>query len=115
MPIYEYVCKKCGQKTEVIQRIGEAPLRVCPHCGGRLKKAISAPAIQFKGSGWYITDYARAKKESGTGAKAEADGGEKTGDKADKTDKTEKAGQAEKVSRSEKSDKPGGKADKKKT
>jgi putative FmdB family regulatory protein len=112
MPIYEYVCGKCGQKTEVIQRVGEAPLKVCPHCGGRLKKAISAPAIQFKGSGWYITDYARAKKESGTGAKAEADGGEKAADKTEKTEKAEKAGHADRVAKSEK---PAGKTDKKKT
>ena len=77
MPIYEYVCEKCGEKTEVIQRMGAAPLRVCPHCGGKkLKKAFSAPAIQFKGSGFYITDYARGSgdgppKKSG-GEKSEA-------------------------------------------
>ena len=63
MPIYEYVCQSCKRKTEVLQRISEKPLKICPHCGGGLKKAFSAPAIQFKGSGWYITDYARAKKE----------------------------------------------------
>ena len=62
MPIYEYLCEKCRKKTEVIQRIGERPLRVCPHCGGKLKKAISAPAIQFKGSGFYITDYGKDGK-----------------------------------------------------
>jgi putative FmdB family regulatory protein len=100
MPIYEYVCGKCGRKTEVIQRVGEAPLKVCPHCGGRLKKAISAPAIQFKGSGWYVTDYARAKRESGSGAKAESEGGEKT---AEKSEPGEKRGDAEKTPKSEKS------------
>ena len=63
MPIYEYECQKCGKRTEAIQRIGEKPLKICPHCGGKLKKLASAPAIQFKGSGWYVTDYARAKKE----------------------------------------------------
>ena len=113
MPIYEYVCAKCGQKTEVIQRMGDAPLKVCPHCGGRLKKAISAPAIQFKGSGWYVTDYARAKKESGSSAKADADGGD--GDKeksAEKTEKTEKSVDSGKVSKSEK---PSSKSDKKKS
>jgi putative FmdB family regulatory protein len=108
MPIYEYVCGKCGKKTEVIQRVGEAPLKVCPHCSGRLKKAISAPAIQFKGSGWYVTDYARAKQESGSGAKADSE----TGEKADKTEKTEKRGDSEKTSKSEKSP---AKSDKKKT
>lgn len=63
MPIYEYACGACGRKTEAIQRVGEKPLRICPYCGGKLKKAFSAPAVHFKGSGWYVTDYARAKKE----------------------------------------------------
>jgi putative FmdB family regulatory protein len=94
MPIYEYVCTKCGKKTEVIQRVGEAPLRVCPHCGGKLKKAISAPAIQFKGSGWYVTDYARAKQEGGSkkssGSSSESD------EKSDKSEKSEKAEPSEK-------------------
>lgn len=63
MPIYEYICQSCKGKTEVLQRLRERPLRICPHCGGKLKKAFSAPAIQFKGTGWYVTDYARAKKE----------------------------------------------------
>jgi putative FmdB family regulatory protein len=89
MPIYEYVCGKCGKKTEVIQRVGEAPIKVCPHCGGPLKKAISAPAIQFKGSGWYVTDYARAKKEEGTSGGESAEKSEKT-EKAEKTEKPEK-------------------------
>ncbi|MGE5413490.1 MAG: FmdB family zinc ribbon protein [Syntrophomonadaceae bacterium] len=97
MPIYEYVCGSCAKKTEVIQRIGERPLRVCPHCGGKLKKAISAPAIQFKGSGFYITDYARASSEGG---KAKKDSGEKAESKSENTEKTEKtesAGKSEKV------------------
>ncbi|HKF44886.1 MAG TPA: FmdB family zinc ribbon protein [Thermoanaerobaculia bacterium] len=68
MPLYEYVCQSCGKKTEVLQRLNERPLKICPHCGGKLKKAISAPAIQFKGSGWYVTDYARAKKEGKKGS-----------------------------------------------
>jgi len=63
MPIYEYECRKCKRRTEAIQRVGEKPLKICPHCGGELKKMASAPAIQFKGSGWYVTDYARAKTE----------------------------------------------------
>jgi putative FmdB family regulatory protein len=90
MPIYEYVCGSCKKKTEVIQRINEPKLRVCPHCGGRLKKAISAPAIQFKGSGFYITDYARARQEgvrkASGGEKSESGGSEK-GETAGKTEK----------------------------
>jgi putative FmdB family regulatory protein len=72
MPIYEYVCQKCERRTEVIQQVGEKFIRICPHCGGKVKKAFSAPAVHFKGSGFYVTDYARAKKEEKKG------GGEKS-------------------------------------
>jgi putative FmdB family regulatory protein len=75
MPLYEYVCQKCKAKTEVLQRMKERPLRICPHCGGKLKKAFSAPAIQFKGSGFYTTDYARGTNagKSGESPKAGAE------------------------------------------
>jgi putative FmdB family regulatory protein len=75
MPLYEYVCDDCKRKTEVLQRMKERPLRICPHCGGKLKKAFSAPAIQFKGSGFYITDYARGTNagKSGESPKGESD------------------------------------------
>jgi putative FmdB family regulatory protein len=111
MPIYEYVCGRCQKKTEVIQSMNDAPLKVCLHCGGRLKKAFSAPAIQFKGSGWYITDYARAKQESGRGAKSDSEGGETAAEKQDKAEKSGKSGPTEKPAKSEKS---AGKTDKKK-
>ena len=62
MPIYEYKCKKCGSILEILQKLNDPPLEKCPECGGLLKKVISPPAIQFKGSGWYVTDYARKKK-----------------------------------------------------
>jgi putative FmdB family regulatory protein len=110
MPIYEYVCGKCHRKTEVIQRMNEAPLKVCPHCGGKLKKAFSAPAIQFKGSGWYVTDYARAKSETG-GKSAKSEKSESAGSAADSGDKAENAdrasdrAKAEKSAKSEKKDK----------
>ncbi len=74
MPLYEYVCQDCNRKTEVLQRLRERPLKICPHCGAKnLKKAFSAPAIQFKGSGFYTTDYARGTNagKSGTSPKAE--------------------------------------------
>ena len=75
MPLYEYVCLDCKRKTEVLQRMKERPLRICPHCGGKLKKAFSAPAIQFKGSGFYITDYARGTNagKSGESPKPESE------------------------------------------
>lgn len=59
MPLYEYRCTHCGSVIEVLQKVDERPRRTCQDCGGRLEKILSSPAIQFKGSGWYITDYAR--------------------------------------------------------
>lgn len=64
MPLYEYQCRKCHCLMERIQRFSDPPLTVCPHCGGELEQLISAPAIQFKGSGWYATDYARKSSSS---------------------------------------------------
>ena len=58
MPIYEYECKKCKAHVEAFQKVNDKPLTKCRKCGGKLEKKISAPAIQFKGSGWYVTDYA---------------------------------------------------------
>lgn len=77
MPIYEYECRKCGRRTEVIQRVSERPFKICPHCGGKLKKALSSPAIHFKGTGWYVTDYARAKRENKTEAAEKKEATEK--------------------------------------
>ncbi len=65
MPLYEYRCTKCGERIEVLQHLSDAPLAECPRCGGSLEKVISAPALQFKGSGWYVTDYARRGGERG--------------------------------------------------
>jgi putative FmdB family regulatory protein len=62
MPLYEYQCDACGHRFEVIQKFSDAPLESCPKCGAQVRKLLSSPAIQFKGSGWYITDYARAGK-----------------------------------------------------
>jgi putative FmdB family regulatory protein len=59
MPLYEYKCLKCKARFEVIQKITDLPLKECIKCGGTVTKTISAPAIKFKGSGWYITDYAK--------------------------------------------------------
>ncbi len=66
MPLYEYQCKKCHSLTERIQKFSDPPLTTCPHCGGEVEQLLSAPAVQFKGSGWYVTDYAR-KSSKGTG------------------------------------------------
>jgi len=63
MPIYEYECNKCGERTEKLIRNGDSGLKECPHCGGDVTKLLSAPMIQFKGTGWYITDYQQKEKK----------------------------------------------------
>jgi putative FmdB family regulatory protein len=67
MPLYEYECESCSHRFEVIQKFSDAPISVCPKCGGPVQKLLSSPAIQFKGSGFYLTDYGR-----GTGSKSES-------------------------------------------
>jgi putative FmdB family regulatory protein len=59
MPLYEYQCKKCGHLFEKIQKFSDKLVKKCPECGGPVAQTISAPAVQFKGSGWYVTDYAK--------------------------------------------------------
>jgi len=70
VPLYEYECTRCG-RFERIQKFADPPLTACPQCGGGIQKLLSSPAIQFKGSGWYVTDYAR-KAAGGDGASTEA-------------------------------------------
>ena len=77
MPIYEYVCEKCGSRTEAIQKVSDAPLKKCKKCRGKLEKIFSRTSFQLKGSGWYVTDYSNkpststGKAETGTEKKAE--------------------------------------------
>ncbi len=66
MPLYEYKCLKCGRLTEKIENVAGPHLKKCPHCGGKVEVLISASSIQFKGSGWYVTDYAAKKSGSDT-------------------------------------------------
>jgi putative FmdB family regulatory protein len=62
VPLYEYKCLKCGRLTEKIEGVSGPHLKKCPHCGGKVEAVITAPSIQFKGSGWYVTDYAKKAK-----------------------------------------------------
>ncbi len=89
MPLYEYECKKCGHRFEKIQKYSAKMVKKCPECGGQVEQMISAPAVQFKGSGWYVTDY--AKKSSSPGSTSSSDSGskEKKDDKP-KSDTTER-------------------------
>ena len=64
MPIYEYECEKCRHRFEKIQKFSDPPVEVCPKCGGAVHKMQSAPAFQFKGTGWYVTDYAKSKPDT---------------------------------------------------
>jgi putative FmdB family regulatory protein len=79
MPLYEYKCKKCGHQFEKIQKYSDRMVKKCPDCGGRVEQTITAPAVQFKGTGWYVTDY--AKKSGGLSS---SDGG-KDSKKEDKS------------------------------
>jgi putative FmdB family regulatory protein len=106
MPIYEYECAKCGKRIEVIQKMSDKPLKKHESCGGSLTKLISAAGFQFKGTGWYVTDYARkdskaeskeAKetketKDTSSNGNKEVSSGSKTG--------TEKAGKQDSPSKS---------------
>jgi putative FmdB family regulatory protein len=115
MPLYEYQCEACGREFELIRKFSDPPLEACPHCGGKVRKLFSSPAIQFKGSGFYITDY--AKKDSATGSSSsdsgsessskDKDAGEKSGEKSGKPEKTEKGEKSQKSEKGEKSEKAG--------
>jgi len=72
MPLREYQCKKCKHRFEKIQKFSDKPLTKCPECGGKLEELLSAPAVQFKGSGWYVTDY--AKKGAAPASSSSSDG-----------------------------------------
>src|SRR5215467_6438534 len=75
MPIYEYECKKCGRRFERIQRFSDPLVKKCPECGGKVEQVLSAPAVQFKGSGWYVTDYPKKEASASKGeSKSDSDG-----------------------------------------
>ncbi len=80
MPLYEYRCTNCGERIEILQHVGAGAPGDCPRCGGHLEKVLSAPALQFKGSGWYVTDYGRTGgRQADAGSQSE--GGGKSSDK----------------------------------
>lgn len=80
MPLYEYQCDDCGERFEVIEKFSDEPLSTHAKCGGAVHRLISAPAFQFKGSGWYITDYAKSKSGGAAenGASANTDSSDKS-------------------------------------
>ena len=97
VPIYEYVCRKCGHRFERIQKFSDPHVKKCPECGGAVEQVLTAAAVQFKGSGWYVADYARkgsagsAKKdEAAVKGSAEKSAGEKSESKPPDSAKPEK-------------------------
>src|SRR5258708_14219506 len=88
MPLYEYECEKCGHRFEKIQKFSDKMVKKCPECGGRVEQMISAPAVQFKGSGWYVTDYAnKSHAPSSDGGKDSKDSKKDGGAKSDASSK----------------------------
>jgi putative FmdB family regulatory protein len=83
MPLYEYQCKKCGHRFERIQRFSDPMVKKCPECGGKVEQVLSAPAVQFKGSGWYVTDYAKKSASSSGGEKSESAKSDSSSDSKD--------------------------------
>jgi putative FmdB family regulatory protein len=96
MPLYEYQCAKCGKKSEFIQKFSDPHETTCPRCGGALKKLLSSPAFQFKGSGFYATDYGNSGKPEKGDEKSSSKGEEGSGGGEAKSEKAEKAEKAEK-------------------
>jgi len=105
MPLYEYECKKCHHRFERIQKFSDRMVKKCPDCGGPVEQMISAPAVQFKGSGWYVTDY--AKKSS---AQSSSDGSGTDSKKEDKpnSESSSKEGSSKEGSSKEVSSKESG-------
>ncbi len=103
MPLYEYQCEKCG-RFERIVKFSDPPLAACPTCGGPVAKLFSSPAIQFKGSGFYITDYPKKSSAEASGNKSSSsEKSDKSSDKSGSSDKS--SGEKSEKSSSEKSDK----------
>lgn len=98
MPIYEYKCLECGTHIEKMQKISDEPLMVCENCGGKLEKQWSLSGFQFKGAGWYVTDYSSKLKDGS--AEKKSDKGEKV-EKAEKSEKTEKTSANESTAKTE--------------
>ncbi len=94
MPIYEYQCKTCGRKLEKRQKFSDAPLTVCPYCSGTLEQLISAPAVQFKGGGWFADGYG-SKSSAKTGT---SEGSAATGESGAKSDSGSSSGSGDSAS-----------------
>jgi putative FmdB family regulatory protein len=101
MPLYEYQCQKCHHRFERIQKFSDPHIKKCPDCRGRVEQVISAPAVQFKGSGWYVTDYAK-KSTSAASSSSNGDSGGKKDEKKEEKSKAEKSESSAKKTESKK-------------
>jgi putative FmdB family regulatory protein len=105
MPLYEYKCKKCKHRFEQIQKFSDKPVKKCPKCGGPVEKLISTSSVQFKGSGWYVSDYGRkGSGQSSSSSSSESDGGSK--DSKDSKDSSKDSKDTKETKESKKDDKP---------
>jgi len=107
MPLYEYQCKKCKHRFEKIQKFSDKMLTKCPECGGPIEQVVSAPAVQFKGSGWYVTDYAKKGSASASSSSSENESSAKEAKEAkeEKKDaKSDKDGKGDKKDEKPKSE-----------
>ena len=102
MPLYEYQCDDCEHRFERIQKFSDDPVKTCPSCGGAVRKLLSSPAIQFKGTGWYITDYARKPAPGQPAAEGKKD--EKTDSKKTESAKTSESGSKDASAKTSSSD-----------
>ena len=106
MPIYKYICEKCGAHMEIMQKVSDSPPKRCKVCRGKLEKVVSRTSFQLKGSGWYMTDYSgkpagvETKPEGGNEGKSEGEG------RSEKKGKSESEGKSEKKTRSESASTP---------
>jgi putative FmdB family regulatory protein len=107
MPLYEYECKKCHHRFEKIQKFSDPHVKKCPKCGGPIEQVISAPAVQFKGSGWYVTDYAK-KSSAPSSSNSSSNGDSSSSSKKENKSKSEDSGKSENSQKSESSKKSEG-------
>lgn len=104
MPLYEYECKKCGHRFEKILKFSDKPIKKCPDCGGAVEQMISAPAVQFKGAGWYVTDYAK-KSSTPSSKSSDSESGSKDTAKDSKDSKESKESKTEEKPKADSSSK----------
>jgi len=117
MPLYEYECKKCHHRFERIVKYSDRPMKKCPDCGGSVEQTITAPAVQFKGSGWYVTDYATKPSATASSSNGDSKSKDEAASKKESTSKEESASKKEekpsKSTEKSKSETAGKKAEKK--